>query len=413
LDAREALKAQPTEEAMTEVLKGALAPAAGGVSFLDLFVQAHLVVKFVMIGLFLASVWSWAIIIEKLFSFRRARLDAEHFEQQFWSGQSLEELYAALSPRPTIVMAALFVAAMREWKRSVEGSIRALGGIQLRVEKVMDVTISREMERLDRRLLFLATVGATAPFVGLFGTVWGIMTSFQAIAASKNTSLAVVAPGIAEALFATALGLLAAIPAVIFYNKFAADSARLGRGLRPSPTSFRPSCRVRSTLEPKGQGAMAAQLKTGLAGHGRRRHAKRHVPMSEINVTPFVDVMLVLLIVFMVSAPLLLSGIPVDLPASKGQSLSQDKDRLTITLDREGRVFVGSSEEPISVDRLVEILKANAKNGYNDQILFRGDRKLEYGRVSEVIGAVSSGGFKKFTFVSGPEDIEKGPVRRR
>ncbi|HXF54850.1 MAG TPA: protein TolQ [Hyphomicrobiaceae bacterium] len=223
---------------MSEVLKGAIAPADGGVSFLDLFIQAHIVVKIVMIGLFLASVWSWAIIIEKLFSFRRARLDAERFEQMFWSGQSLEELYEALSARPTISMAALFVAAMREWKRSVEGSIRALGGIQLRVEKVMDVTISREMERLDRRLLFLATVGATAPFVGLFGTVWGIMTSFQAIAASKNTSLAVVAPGIAEALFATALGLLAAIPAVIFYNKFAADSARLGQRLEAFADEF-------------------------------------------------------------------------------------------------------------------------------------------------------------------------------
>ncbi len=223
---------------MTELLKGTIAPAESGVSFLDLFVQAHLVVKIVMAGLFLASVWSWAIIIEKLFSFRRARRDAERFEQMFWSGQSLEELYAALSTRPTISMAALFVAAMREWKRSVEGSIRALGGIQLRVEKVMDVTISREMERLDRRLLFLATVGSTAPFVGLFGTVWGIMTSFQAIASSKNTSLAVVAPGIAEALFATALGLLAAIPAVIFYNKFAADSARLGQRLEAFADEF-------------------------------------------------------------------------------------------------------------------------------------------------------------------------------
>jgi biopolymer transport protein TolQ len=223
---------------MTELLKGTIAPTESGVSFLDLFLQAHLVVKIVMAGLFLASVWSWAIIIEKLFSFRRARLDAERFEQMFWSGQSLEELYTALSTRPTISMAALFVAAMREWKRSVEGSIRALGGIQLRVEKVMDVTISREMERLDRRLLFLATVGSTAPFVGLFGTVWGIMTSFQAIASSKNTSLAVVAPGIAEALFATALGLLAAIPAVIFYNKFAADSARLGQRLEAFADEF-------------------------------------------------------------------------------------------------------------------------------------------------------------------------------
>src|SRR6202795_1594362 len=192
-------------------------------SFLQLFMTAHPVVQFVMVGLLLASVWAWAIIIEKLFAFRRARREADKFEQQFWSGQSLDELYAGLSRGRTLSMAALFVAAMREWKRSVEGNIRAMGGIQLRVEKVMDVTISREMEQLDRRLLFLATVGSTAPFIGLFGTVWGIMTSFQAIAASKNTSLAVVAPGIAEALFATALGLLAAIPAVIFYNRFVAE----------------------------------------------------------------------------------------------------------------------------------------------------------------------------------------------
>ena len=189
--------------------------SAGGFSFFELFMTAHPVVKVVMIGLLLASIWAWAIIVEKLVAFRRARREADRFEQQFWSGQSLEELYAGLSRGRTLSMAALFVAAMREWKRSVEGNIRALGGIQMRVEKVMDVTISREMEQLDRRLLFLATVGSTAPFIGLFGTVWGIMTSFQAIAASKNTSLAVVAPGIAEALFATALGLLAAIPAVI------------------------------------------------------------------------------------------------------------------------------------------------------------------------------------------------------
>ena len=184
------------------------------------------------------SVWAWAIIIEKLFAFRRARREADRFEQMFWSGQSLDELYGGLMRGKTITMGALFVAAMREWKRSVEGNIRALGGIQLRVEKVMDVTISREMERLDRRLLFLATVGSTAPFIGLFGTVWGIMTSFQAIAVSKNTNLAVVAPGIAEALFATALGLLAAIPAVIFYNKFAADSARIGQRLEAFADEF-------------------------------------------------------------------------------------------------------------------------------------------------------------------------------
>lgn len=214
------------------------AAAAHGFSFLDMFLTAHPVVKFVMLGLIFASIWAWAIIIEKFFAFRRARREADRFEQQFWSGQSLEELYAALSRGRTFSMASLFVAAMREWKRSVEGNVRAMGGIQMRVEKVMDVTISREMELLDRRLLFLATVGSTAPFVGLFGTVWGIMSSFQAIATAKNTNLAIVAPGIAEALFATALGLLAAIPAVIFYNKFAADSSRLGQRLEAFADEF-------------------------------------------------------------------------------------------------------------------------------------------------------------------------------
>ncbi len=209
-----------------------------GFSFITLFLNAHIVVQIVMFGLLISSVWSWAIIMEKLFAFRRARKAADHFEQLFWSGQSLEELYAGMAGGSSFSMAALFVAAMREWKRSVEGTIRALGGIQMRVEKVMDVTISREMERLDRRLLFLATVGSTAPFVGLFGTVWGIMTSFQAIAVSKNSSLAVVAPGIAEALFATALGLLAAIPAVIFYNKFSADSAALAQRLEQFADEF-------------------------------------------------------------------------------------------------------------------------------------------------------------------------------
>lgn len=216
-----------------------LAPVnSGGFSFVELFLQAHIVVQAVMAGLVLASVWSWAIIIEKLLAFRRARIEADKFEQMFWSGQSLDELYNQLSRAKTIAIAALFVAAMREWKRSVEGQIRALGGIQMRVEKVMDVTSLREMERLDRRLLFLATVGSTAPFVGLFGTVWGIMTSFQAIAVSKNTNLAVVAPGIAEALFATALGLLAAIPAVVFYNKFQSDSAAISQRLEAFSDEF-------------------------------------------------------------------------------------------------------------------------------------------------------------------------------
>ena len=164
----------------------------------NVFLQFHWIVNYsVLIGLLLASIWVWAIVIDKLVLFGKTRKSMERFEQAFWSGQSLEELYRTLSARPNTSMAALFVAAMREWKRSFEGQTRSIAGLQMRIEKVMDVTITREIERLERRLLVLATVGSAGPFVGLFGTVWGIMTSFQAIAASQNTSLTVVAPGIA------------------------------------------------------------------------------------------------------------------------------------------------------------------------------------------------------------------------
>jgi biopolymer transport protein TolQ len=201
-------------------------PAPGldnNLSLWALFYNADLIVKLVMIGLIIASVWVWAIAIDKFLLYGRMRRSMDRFEQAFWSGQSLEELYRSLSARPAHSMAALFVAAMREWKRSLEGQARSFAGLQMRIEKVMDVTIAREVERLERRLLVLATVGSAGPFIGLLGTVWGIMTSFRAIAGQQSTSLAVVAPGIAEALFATAIGLIAAIPATIFYNKFAAE----------------------------------------------------------------------------------------------------------------------------------------------------------------------------------------------
>jgi biopolymer transport protein TolQ len=200
-----------------------MTPADNNLSLWALFYNADLIVKLVMIGLLIASVWVWAIAIDKMILYSRMRRAMDRFEQAFWSGQSLEELYKSLSAKPPHSMAALFVAAMREWKRSLEGQARSFAGLQMRIEKVMDVTIAREVERLERRLLVLATVGSAGPFVGLLGTVWGIMTSFRAIAGQQSTSLAVVAPGIAEALFATAIGLIAAIPATIFYNKFSSE----------------------------------------------------------------------------------------------------------------------------------------------------------------------------------------------
>ena len=221
-----------------EVAQGVLASPAAHTSLWGLFWQAHIVVKMVIIGLTIASVWVWAIVIDKTILYARMRRQMDRFEQVFWSGESLEELYRTLSARPNHSMAALFVAAMREWKRTYEGGARSIAGLTQRIEKVMDVTIAREVERLERRLLVLATVGSAGPFIGLFGTVWGIMTSFQSIAASKNTSLAVVAPGIAEALFATAIGLVAAIPATIFYNKFITEVNRQSQRLESFADEF-------------------------------------------------------------------------------------------------------------------------------------------------------------------------------
>ena len=213
-----------------EIASGTLG-AATEVSLWSMFWSAHLVVKIVMLGLLGASVWSWAIIVDKTMLFSRTQKAMDRFEDSFWSGNSLEELYQTLSQRPTTAMASLFVAAMREWKRSFSSASSAFMGLHSRIEKVLDVTIAREVERLEKQLLVLASVASAGPFVGLFGTVWGIMTSFRSIAASKNTSLAVVAPGIAEALFATAIGLFAAIPALIFYNilqgKVARSQARM------------------------------------------------------------------------------------------------------------------------------------------------------------------------------------------
>lgn len=193
-----------------------------------LFLQADIVVKIVMLILLLASIWSWAIILEKIRRVRRLNRLADRFEDDFWSGGSLDELFDQVGSSPSDPMSATFVSAMREWRRSSGISQGARGGLQQRIERAMQVTISREMTRIERYLTFLASVGSTAPFVGLFGTVWGIMNSFAAIAASKNTNLAVVAPGIAEALFATALGLVAAIPAVVAYNKISSDIDRFG-----------------------------------------------------------------------------------------------------------------------------------------------------------------------------------------
>ncbi|WP_408904495.1 protein TolQ [Neoroseomonas alba] len=222
---------------MDGVTAQALGQAAHDLSLWGLFLQADWIVKTVMIGLLFASIWVWAIVFDKVTSIRRANRAADAFEDRFWSGGSLDDLYAKEGEEPTHPLAAVFGAAMREWRRSA-GNGALLGGAKERVERAMGVTIGREMERMERWMVFLASVGSVAPFIGLFGTVWGIMNSFAAIAGMQNTNLAVVAPGIAEALFATAIGLVAAIPAVLAYNKISTDLARLAGRMESFATEF-------------------------------------------------------------------------------------------------------------------------------------------------------------------------------
>jgi biopolymer transport protein TolQ len=218
-----------------------LGGAMHDLSLWGLFLQADWVVKLVMLGLLFASVWVWAIVFEKVTSIRRANKAADAFEDAFWSGGSLDDLFRKEGDRPSHPMAAVFVAAMREWRRGAQrlgGSDLVAAGLKERIDRTMAVTVQREMERLERWMIFLASVGSVAPFIGLFGTVWGIMNSFAAIAGMQNTNLAVVAPGIAEALFATAIGLVAAIPAVLAYNKISSDLARFASRMEGFASEF-------------------------------------------------------------------------------------------------------------------------------------------------------------------------------
>jgi len=227
---------------MDSVALAGAAAAPHDLSIIGLFLMADWLVKLIMLSLVGASIWCWAIIFDKAVRLRRMNAAAAEFEEQFWSGGSLDQLYEIVGKNPVDPLSATFAAGMREWRHANERGLVATGAMRAnlaqRIERVMSVTIGREMSMAERYMTVLANVGSVAPFVGLFGTVWGIMNSFTAIAAQNNTSLAVVAPGIAEALFATALGLVAAIPAVVAYNKFSTDLGRFGDRLDSFVTEF-------------------------------------------------------------------------------------------------------------------------------------------------------------------------------
>lgn len=207
-------------------------------SLWGLFARATVIVKLVMLMLVLASFWAWSIIIQKTIAYRKARAEAARFDERFWSGEPLDELFEEIGPEPAGRAQRIFAAGMLEWRRSHRSDGALIPGATSRIDRSMDVAIMKESEDLQTGLAVLATVGSTAPFIGLFGTVWGIMNSFIEIAEQQNTNIAVVAPGIAEALLATGLGLLAAIPAVIYYNKLSADSDRIVAGYEAFADEF-------------------------------------------------------------------------------------------------------------------------------------------------------------------------------
>jgi len=196
-------------------------------SILALFARATITAQAVMIILLLASFWSWSIILQKFINYRKSRRENAVFEELFWSGQPLDALYEQMGENAVSAPEKVFVAGMAEWRRSHRSDRDLIAGAQARIDRAMNVALGGVADGLNKGLVFLATVGSVAPFIGLFGTVWGIMNAFKEIASQQSTNLAVVAPGIAEALLATALGLLAAIPAVVFYNKLSGDADRL------------------------------------------------------------------------------------------------------------------------------------------------------------------------------------------
>jgi biopolymer transport protein TolQ len=214
------------------VLSAATSGGEGGLSIVKLFLDADWVVKSVIIGLVLASIWAWTIIVGFLFRLSSINDQTGKFEAEFWKSGDIDGFYAERG-KQDLPVARVFAAGVAEWRRSTNGKSIDRAGTRERLATAMDATIAAESDKLANRLNFLATTGSVAPFVGLFGTVWGIMNSFLAIGEAQNSSLAVVAPGIAEALFATAIGLFAAIPAVIAYNRFShrvnQHEARLGR----------------------------------------------------------------------------------------------------------------------------------------------------------------------------------------
>ena len=365
-------------------------------SVVHLLMEASLPVQLVMLLLVGASLVSWSIIFTKRRLIRRTKDASDEFEAAFWSGGDLNTLYrsATRAKGGSIGMASIFESGFREFNRAIQAGTSNTDKLIEECRRAMRVAQMREVDRLEQSLATLATIGSTSPYVGLFGTVWGIMGAFMGLANVQSATLAVVAPPIAEALIATAMGLFAAIPAVIAYNRYADKVVRLEYRYDGFTEEFS------SILQRHARAKQGREMATPLQ--------KRKL-MGEINVVPYIDVMLVLLVIFMVTAPLLTQGIEVELPQANSEPIEDVPNHrpLVLSVDAEGNLYldVGENEnEPASGKEVVARVGAVLRNRPDTPILVKADRAVPYGNVVGAMVLLQEGGARNIGFVTDPLD---------
>ena len=367
---------------------------------LGLFLAADVVVKAVMVALTLASLACWTVIVEKLLTLRRLREEVRGL-----AGTAAMDRIPMNAGETRDLASSALRAGLTEWGDS-QGERETDGEYRGRIDAAARKAVGRSIRQAGGGLQLLATTGSVAPFVGLFGTVWGIMNSFSGIAASNDTSLAVVAPGIAEALFATAIGLVAAIPAVIAYNRLSAAVGLVrSDALAAAGELAHRLARSRPLAAASGP-ASSAPPSRRITGDGRcwqRAQAARtktmRLPMAEMNVTPLVDVMLVLLIVFMVAAPMMMVGVPVQLPRTSAARVAHTAPPVVVTVGRDGRLFLGR-DAVMEAELGAKLTGLRAQAPTDAPVYVRGDRSVPYGDVMRVMGRVSAAGVARVSLIA-------------
>jgi biopolymer transport protein TolQ len=383
-------------------------------SILQLILGASVVVQLVLLLLLIASIASWAVIIDKARLLKQAHRAAAEFETSFWSGVDLSSLYRdiARTEATPLGMAGIFEAGFREFGRLKQEAGMAADQVIEGARRAMRVSQMREMDRIEHNLAFLATVSNTSPYVGLFGTVWGIMSAFYSLGSMASATIAVVAPHISEALIATAMGLFAAIPAGIFFNRYANQVNRL-------EVRYDTFSEELSSILQRNAGARRPPPAHGARGRAMSR--QKHRLMSEINVVPYIDVMLVLLIIFMITAPLLTQGITVDLPKAPAEALDpellKDNEPVVLSIDKEGSFFlnIGGKDTDTAIDEATVVERVSAVLRRNPQtpVLVKGDQNVPYGRVVTGMTLLTQAGAPKVGFLTEPPAVDDRRQRGR